>query len=348
MLVFAGQRYGNRVFVYYRTVRWLHVALVGVLLVPTALGFAFLEAAGQHELAVGLMGVAVSIFSVLLFYLYRRLCYAIDRVEAAAASGAVYLVCLLTVAGLLYRADRLGVFSAYLALSISALVSTVALHLFIWPSGGAPSGPPSGKQILIEHFSYGRWSLGAAILIWLPSNVYYMLLPRVWGLQASGALKALMNLAMPMIQANLALGNNLLGSLARVADDSELLRQHFRGFVRWVIFACLAYWLLVGLLAEPLIRLLYGGRYLEHAYLAWHVGLVPLVMGLALAERSVFQAVLRPDLVFRGNAVGATLSVVVGVSLVYYRGLEGAMISMILSYAAMFLWLRRDPRRPVV
>ena len=144
-----------------------------------------------------------------------------------------------------------------------------------------------------------------------------------------------------MIQTNLALANVLLPGLAGIDDTTRFLRYR-KLFVGTVGAGCVLYLVLVGSLSEPLIRLLYGGRYVEHARLLWLIGLIPLVSWLALAERSAHKAINRPDVVFRASVVGSIVAIGPGVFLTYRYGIIGAILSIIVAYAGMYLWLRRS------
>lgn len=342
MLIFGSQHHRERIFNYYRSLLRFHGVLTGLFTLLAVVVWFSLRRTGHASMSDGALGIALSSWAVLLFYLYRKLCYVIDRIGAAAIAGAVYFVALTVLTLGLFRSGRLGVFEAYAAMGASALVATLVLHVLVWPRNGDLETPTLEKrEILREHYGYGRWAFGTGLLIWFPANIYYLVLPYTGGLPANAAFKALMNFAMPMIQANMALAAVLLPGLARIPEPGRF-RQHQKRFTAVVATACLAYWILIGSMAGTLFRLLYDGRYMEYSRLMWLVGLMPLVSWLALAERSAHKAINRPDVVFRATAVGAGVSGSLGLVLTYRYSVNGAVLAIILAYATMYLWLQRS------
>ena len=55
-------------------------------------------------------------------------------------------------------------------------------------------------DVVKRHWEYGRWAFASALFIWVPWNVFYSVVAHFSGLSESGALKALLNFAMPMTQ----------------------------------------------------------------------------------------------------------------------------------------------------
>jgi O-antigen/teichoic acid export membrane protein len=340
MLVFGSRRYRDRISGYHVVLIRFH-AVVSLLLTALLLGvFQYLRSIGEGGLAEGALGIAIASGFILLFYIYRKICYVVNRVGSAAISGGVYLVVMLAGAFALNAGGRLTILSAYLLMGVGALIATLILHLLLGIGAKVPEqARPGMMEAFNEHWAYGRWAFGTAVLIWIPSKVYYLVLPYSGGLEANAAFRALMNLVMPITQANMALATVMLPSLARI-QDRTLFERQLRTMTLAVTGGTVAYWMLIGLFGGTLIDLAYGGRYVEQAHYLWVMGGVPVVSWLALAERSALKAIERPDLVFWANVGSAALALSVGVYLTFEYEVIGAVSAMLMAYSVMFVVLR--------
>ncbi len=84
------------------------------------------------------------------------------------------------------------------------------------------SQAPSLRSIAAEHWGYSRWALATNVVGWLPANLYFLVLPVWYGLEATGGLKALLNLAMPVLQANVALATLLVPAFSALNGRPRL------------------------------------------------------------------------------------------------------------------------------
>ena len=194
----------------------------------------------------------------------------------------------------------------------------------------APSSPAPGRwrETLREHWEYGRWSASTRLLNWLPHYVYFLALPIWVGIEASGSLKALLNLLNPLIHAYTAVTVLLMTALVRLRGGpgfDRTLRWSTLGFAG----TALAFWAVLGLFGDPLVRFLYGGKYVAEAGLLWILGGVPLVNGLAAVAAAALRALEAPDKVFYAYAGSAAVAVAIGLPLMSSLGLVGAAIGLL-------------------
>src|SRR4029077_16770413 len=122
--------------------------------------------------------------------------------------GLMYLV--LIVAGLsaLYQQRLLSIWSALGLLVVASLITN--LWLFNRLHIALPSLTSQGlfREMLRDHWGYGRWAVGTMLLMSAATGgeAYFLLLPIWHGLDASAALKALVNLTTPLRNTLIALG----------------------------------------------------------------------------------------------------------------------------------------------
>ncbi len=236
-----------------------------------------------------------------------------------------------------YALYRLQWLSAATALGVMGLSSLV---VSLWFTRRLRVGLPQlrndemVRDSLKSHWKWGRWSVANQALAWLPGNIYYLLVPLWGGLEAGASFRALMNLLMPMLQANAALTSLLLPILVQAREGSK-----FGTYVRFAlipfVLAPALYWLFLGVFHRPLVSLLYGGLYTEHASLLWILGLVPIAAAVRGVISQSWKALERPDWLFLASVISAAVAVSFGVWCVYLWGIAGAGVGLLVSQGTL-------------
>src|ERR1700674_5443088 len=257
MLVFGPGRYRERFPEYLGILLRGHFSLMvpeGLILVGAALLLGRVYSASIER---ALLGLALAAPFILLLWLVRQAFYVRLRPGWAAAGGFLYLVFLLGLMSALRAGQRLSLVTAFMGLGIVALVVSVFLLLILGPSWTAEGGNPSSKMVFSDHWRYGRWSVATAGIIWFPGNIYYVLLPIWVGLEGAGALKALMNLAMPALQSISALSLVLLPVLvqSRKKSGTHAMANTMRSFLALFLFGSMLHLALLWGLRSELFRL---------------------------------------------------------------------------------------------
>ena len=334
MMVFGPGRYENRLTEYVRVLLYGHVAFVllsSLLLLAASLGF---ELSGSSQIATALMVLALTTPLIYFLWLMRWACYTRLAPRMSALGGGLYMALMLGGTFTLYWRGWLSAVSAFVVMGVSSLV------VGIWLAGRLGVHKPiSWRDELIgsavkRHWEYGRWSLATRILYWTPANIYYLLLPVWWGFEASGSLKALTNLILPILTANIALSALLTSSLARARAQKSTFRSTVRyAFVPFVI-GPIFYWVLLGVLHEQIVAFIYDGKYSENAELLWFVGLVPVASGVIQVMSSALRALERPDRLFWAYIPSTMVALTFGVLFVLRWGTNGAALALTITYAA--------------
>jgi len=340
LLVYHPGRYRDRAAEYLAvTLGWQSVVVAACGLALAAVA-GVLSVAGATAPVPALLGAAVATPFVLTLWYFRRVCYVRFTPRHAAAASVCYLVLSCAALAGLRAAGALDEFGAFCALGAAALPIAGWFVLRL----GAPSprllSAPFAREAAGAHLRYGRWSFGSNAIAWLRDNLLYFVLPVTHGLDAAGALRALMNLVLPFLQVATSLSTILIPALVRArgtAGFGRLLRTFAIGLAG---FGGLT-WLALGLAAAPLAAALYAGKYAQDAGLMWLLGAIPLAHFLILAVWCAFLAEERPDAVF-GALVRTTLpALAAGIVLVAAMGLAGAAIAVTGSYVllmAALLW----------
>lgn len=343
MLVFGPGKYKDRLSGYLAVLlrgHWLFGALVGTLFAAAGLG---LWRFGHSPLTPAILGLAVASPFILFQWLMRRACYVNLQPRLAASAGVIYVVFIAAgVFGLRYY-DWLGAASALIVMAASSLVSGLWL-VFQLKVDGKVEGRGLQRESLGDHWNYGRWSVGTALLMWFPGNSFILFLPTWWGLEASAAYRAMLNLLLPVMNFTTALGSLLLPSFVRLRASPGFYSSVSRIALLFLL-APVLYWFLLGLFGDQIIQILYAGRYSSYSKLLWLAGLIPAMSALSNVNGAALRALELPNRIFFAYLFSTSVALTAGLGLVWMRGVEGALIGWALAYAVtatvMVLSLRR-------
>lgn len=336
MLVFGSGKYSGDFTAYLGALirlHWITSLVSGAAIIGTA-GVA--AATSGSELGLTILALAPVAPLILLTWLVRRACYARLQPQEAALGGLAYLVVMLAALAVLRRTAALNAATAILAMGVASIGALAVLMVRLGVSPiGARKEATDRRAIVDDHWGYGRWALGTALLTWVPTNLFILALPVRGGLEASGAFRALVNVIVPMMHASAALGILILPVLVRsgragVGAHTRLVRRLSLSFVAG---ACL-YSAVVVLWGAPILDWLYDGRYSTFAPALVSLAFVPVFSSLAAVIGSSLRAVERPSLVFYAYLAPTTVAATVGMGLTLVYGVRGAGYGWLLTYAA--------------
>lgn len=333
MLIFGADRYKARLSEYVGFLLYGHVGfsvLSGGLLLLGGLVVGF---SGSQALSWALLGLAGTSPFMLFQVLMRQSCYVRFKPQLAATSGALYMILMLPGAYLLYQAGWLSALTSFGLMGLCGLVTGLFLVAILRVSLPSLKDETLVQPTLQAHWSYGRWSVGTRAMAWITGSSYFVLLPIWGGLEATAALRALMNLIMPVLQVYAALSVLLLPTLVQARGAAGFGRTTRLNFVLFISGSTL-YWMVLGLLHRPLIDWIYDGRYTGYAWLIWILALVPIIAGVAEVQSTVLRALERVDLVFWASVVSTVVALTVGLGALFVLGLSGVLVWLLLSWMA--------------
>jgi O-antigen/teichoic acid export membrane protein len=337
MLVFSPDRYRHRHKHYFGTLIYCHIIVALAASLVLLAGGLFLGRHGSSDLSRALFGFAAAGPFILFLWLMRRTCYGQLNPKRAAMGGVLYLVLIMTSLAVTHRFTTLTVSVALTIIGASSLVAGLWLGF-----RQIDLRPPAEmfRDVTAEHLRYGRWATGTQLLGFIPVNIYYFLLPNLATVEQSGALRALTNMFMPLLQANTALCLLLLPAFVRTQGTAEGKKLHRLSLL--VLAGCpLIYWIFIGTFARQAIGLVYGGKFLEYSGLVWIIGVQPVIAGACGVYASLLKARGKVNAVFWGGFVAAVGAVTLGVAMTKMYGLTGVCWSIAITYGLhhITLWL---------
>ena len=348
MMVFGPAKYSGQFSRYLGLLLMAHVAFA-LLACLLCLVVAMLLGRTQHgELQSALFGLAVAAPLVLLLWLMRRALYVRSEPAWAAAAGSLYLVLQVVALSLLSVEQHISVFTALVAMGASSLCAASLILLRLRPAIRAEWVRRQTAPVTADHSRYARWSLGTLLMTWLGGNLFFFLLPIWHGLEATGSLRAILNLAMPALQVIGALSLLLLPTLVRQLNDggSAAMFDTARAVLLYVLAGSGLFFVLLMGSGRTLLDHVYAGKYGPfHGVEMLLVGLLPLSAAVTAVVGSSLRALNRPDLVFWAYGVSTLVGVAIGFPLVRGFGVSGALLALVASSmttaATMTLLARR-------
>ena len=304
---------------------------------------------GHTYLAWTLLALLVSLPAILLFFFLRLACYIRHRPQHATQGAFIYTcVMLLGLVAIRHWFEISGSI-VFIGMGASGVVVSCLLLKRLRPNFRSTL---SDREQWTEHWRFGRWELSKVGFDWLSQNISYTLTAGFLGMAEVGAIKAIMTLFLPLTQSMAALRRLLLPHLASVSD-----RDGHRGAVTSVwniaviyVLGALVYSILVSLAAKPLFQLLYGGKFMEFAYLVPWAGVASLFGLPAHVIDMGLRAIRSPKSIFVSSCLSAIACVCVTVPLTWAFTIRGAIGSIAISSAILLaiitIIFRRKSRAP--
>ena len=335
MLVFGAGRFHNRTPAYLRVLLRGHLAYAFVTGVIFALAGLGTWLAGQ-AMSAEFLALSVASGFILVLWLLRRACYLLDKPSWAAGAGALYLVLLIAGAFGLLEAGWLSGPSALGLMAVGSVAASLVLaaRLGVF-APEARTDEALAADVRATHAEYGRWSAPTGVLEWVSSALPLLLLPLFIGLEGSGALRALYNLAMPALQAFSALSVMALPLFVRARAEGHVRRSVT--LVGGGIFGLgVGYGLTLLLVGRPVVAWLYTGKYPLSTPELLLLAAIPILSSASGVAMAWLRSEERPDAVFRARAAAVASATTVGVALTASLGVAGALASDLVALAVEF------------
>ena len=341
--VFGSGKYRDRFGEYLAAtlVGWLLGAVFLTLLFAagaTVLSLTDAAEFAEVALVVGLVAPLVALLRTL------RMCsYACWRPHLAALASAIHLLAVLAVI-VLVPGVAVSPTAGFLALAVGVIpAAAILLRALALKAPWTVSREFYG-QVYRDHIGFGRWSVGANLLLWVPGNAVYFLLTSWSGVEATGVLKALRTLTTPILHAVQALTSVLMPKLVQ-ARGTPLHRRVLRMGMFAFVSVALAYWLAIVVAGRPLLTLAFAGGYDSFSAHLSVLAFGPVIGAVVAVLGATLRSMERPRDVFVGNAVAAFCTLTVGATLIGHLQLVGAIITVVATPAAAALTLALLKRR---
>ena len=291
-------------------------------------------------IATGFWGASISSPFILLYWLLRRACYAISSPQTAMKGSLVYAV-ILPCGFIVNHFLGLTVMRSFLLLSAASIIASFFLFSLLFKGKQVFGKNNIGLRLIWhEHWQYGRWVVGSAIVYWVGYTITVPAIGFILGLAGSGAFRAMQNLIMPLQQIGTALGALLLPWFSKQTTNLKPsdLNKKARLIILGFFSSGLSYLLFLLLTKEWLMELLYPeSGYSQYSWLIVLLGIFA-IFDLATQGLSIFlRAIQKPDAILRSQVGGAITSITLNLFLIWKFGLIGAGYGMIITGGVVLL-----------
>ena len=278
----------------------------------------------------------VSAPMVLFLWLARRAFYVKMQFAPAIVGGIVYTGMLITGTYIMNITRLLSPNTAIIIMGLSSvLVGLGLVYGLVSIRKEALNGKFSG--VAREHWEYARWSIPGSLFTWVPSNLYYVLLPLWSGVSAGGVLKALMNLVMPALQANAAL------ALFFISLFSSMGGRTYGG--RPLLAAVIAvsglsgtYGILLYVFRKEALSV-YGSGYSVYEGTIPLLIIIPVLTGAIAVIGAYIRAMNKPQYIFWAYLVASAVSGIFAVLMFARLGVMGGLYGTVMAYSVLLACL---------
>ncbi len=348
MTVYGPSRHMESLRGYFKSSFNLHIIITLGLSGLVFIASAILAIKGNF-LAQTLLGLAIAVPFMLLYWMIRRECYILGRPKLSVIGSMIYAALILGGVFALWKTNLVSPFLAFLLLAgASALGSVIVwrlLHSYI-ESNTRSDDMRTPVSVLAENWVYGRWLLASNFVFWLVNLVYIPLVGIIIGLDLAGVMKAILNLYLPVEHTLTAVGLLLLPWLSanrKIRGDQNILK--IAGVVSLIaLILALIYLLLMTFFGTFLLGAIYNQPlYLEYAHIIPFIGVAAVLQATLFGCALGVRAIEKSKASFYSYTAGAVVSLSTGVFLVKTWGLPGAVGGQILSilvslFVLILLW----------
>lgn len=331
VLVFGNGRFHHQQSAYFRTLledhgKFIFLSGLTVLTFGVLLGLVFGFDSSRSFIALGIASPFI-----LTLWLLRRMCYLREGPHIAAQAGLIYSIVILGGSFLLQHFLFLTPGTAFVLMALSSLISTCWLIFKLQCVSLLQTGHHPHLEFRTAHWDYGRWALGTNVLTWLPGNIYFFALPLWFGLEAGGALRALLNFLMPIMHLFTALGSTLIPFFVGIRFHPTFASMVFK-ITGLLILSSVLYWMLLLLYGTDLIDWVYAGKFTQYGDSLKIIGILPILYSIHLVFSSALRALEKPSFILRASLISTMATLSVGLWMVSQWEVIGAQLGWLVSY----------------
>lgn len=332
---------GDRFPAYLRSLLLLHAGVTATLsLVVAVIGLAIRDS----SLHGALLGLALWLPMILLFWLVRRVYYLETRPGAALISSVVYVLAIAVGAVLIWQRGSASAFAGMAVMGVASLVASAhgIARQNVRSKIDFRADAMVAASVLRQHWAYGKWVVLHMALLSAFTQSPTLLVAGLVGLEDAGVMRATLIFVQPIFQITTVLGTLILPVMSDQYQRQGLstLKAQGRRISLALAVPSLAYALGLVVFGESLEQLAYAGKFADAAWLIPVLGFAPVFGALGTSYSLTLRAARRPDLSVRALAVAAPIAALVAVVLIAIWGIAGAAVSVVLVYGMSALCIR--------
>jgi O-antigen/teichoic acid export membrane protein len=194
------------------------------------------------------------------------------------------------------------------------------------------------RAVARELLSYGKFITGASVVIFIASELDSALIGKYLGIVELGYYTLAATIAQIVTtQVSKIISGVMLPAYSKLQDDPAALQQTFLPTVSLVVFLVLPATVGLVLVAEPLIAVVYGERWLSAVPPLQITAVFGLFMSLVALNGYLFQGIAVPSVAFKLASLRLAIIVVLLIPMMRAHGLVGAALTVTFAIAVQWL-----------
>jgi len=311
---------------------FIQVLIVAHLILITAIsglataGFVIASYFDFPETGWAILGAGIGGSLMCTLLSARRLCLVFLSTKVSALVGLLYMVGVVGTTYLLHHYSEISWFDLWLIMGGWSFLCSVIIFGLLYR---ALYGVEAFSLIELFRFQwhYARFGMIAATCSWFRVDGVMLMLAHYAGLEVIAQTRAVLNIANPVIQVNLALYTSWLVDFSRDSTWNHL-RNKAMIYLVAAIFVCLVAFAI----ATPVVHLVYNGRYLDGAWLLPIYCIAVMFNGIESVFTCFLKAVRAMWTGYAPQVAGSVFSIIVGFAVVPLFGDGGAVYTVAASF----------------
>lgn len=347
--IIGSTRYRDKLNTYLAATVWIHCVLT-LIFSSVLLLVAIIMRLEKNSLFGSFLGLGFTVPFILFYWFFRQVCYLQTKPSLALTSSLIYIFILFLGLITIYKMKWLSSFSAFIIMGIAS----IGASLVFWNSLKIKlidlrwvKVKLTIRNILSDHWRYGKWVIGSAFVSWLSYFVYLPLIGIFLGFASVGGFRAMQNTFLPIQKVLTALSVLFipLAAKQRVIQGKGYLKRNLVRFTLVSILLTSVYVVPVVLFGKPITKILYGaGYYVDFVQLLPWLGAVAIIESMGYGLGIGLKVLERSNSLFWAQLIGTIFTFSLGLYLIWKFGLYGAALGtflalfLIMIVESCFLW----------
>lgn len=327
ILVQSAQVAANRLRSYIGVLIVAHILMIGGIGVVAVCGFIGAIWLGYEQAGLAILGAMLGGSLMVTLLSARRLCLVFLSARHSAIFGIVYLVGVVLTTFIIRRTSEVAWFDPWLVMGGWSLLCSAILLAILYSSLNG-TDRFSLTELCRFQWQYARYGMVAAVCSWIRVDGVLLLLAQLSGLEVIARTRAVLNIANPLIQINLCLYTSWLVIFSKNHSWQQVRRTATVYCATAIVVLFIVYEI-----AEPVVHLVYKGRYHDAAWLLPVYCVIIALNGVESVFTCFMKAIRYLKRGYAPQIIGALISVGIGVVLIPTMQEAGAIYAIVISFS---------------
>ena len=286
------------------------------------------------------IAIGIGLPALLLPWYFRRMFVILGKPGNSFGGSLVYGFTLLILTYLLYEwkfiTSQSAIFAMVIASIISSLYFSLTYKIYDYKLLNEPF-----MVLLIRKWEIGKWLVFSGIFISFASQIQVWLAGAYFGLASSGIMRAFQVITQPVMLVITAL-TALVVPILTLDFSAANYRLYHRKLQLLSLSLLLFAFIFEALLLVfdfQIVRLVYGGKFSNEAYLLPIWGIIPVILAYSSGLQAGFQAIKKPVALLIASIIWFVISSFFGIWFSLQFGEIGLAWSAVLGYVSFALTL---------